>query len=812
MSFAPACLANYGFSLSDRYSASRSVISFYAAGVSARRVSSRLVGRDADLARLEEILGDAIDGVSSVAALSGEAGLGKSRLLAEFLTVARQRGALVLEGGCTAVSSGELPYAPIRAVLRDLTRQLGPVRIAELLGPAAADIEPFVPHLSAALPQARAVPRAASDTSREDRYESLLGLVAALAQDRVLVLVIEDLHWADRSSLDLLAFLVGNLHRSRTLFVLTCRDGAVRGANPVGRTVRELLRGPSAHLIELEPLTDSAMLELFRELIPDQLPAEELDQLLGLAEGCPYLAEELVAARSKGRGSLPVTVVQATLDALGDLSPDAVHLVRIAATFGRPIEEDLLAAAADMEDEQLASALREAIDSRLLVCDPAPVETGLDADGCYRLRHALAGEAIRQDRDLLPFERAGLHSAVATALDDFASASTSSAASLAGDAFGLKDVALGVEMAHHWVRAKRPVRALPVALTAARAAASAYALHEATAQYRLVLDLWEQVPERHRPTDRLAVLEAAAEAAEWVEPELALEFAEQARALLQQAQDVTRLGHLLTRVAEYSWLDGDARRSAEAHSEASRLHPPDDRAARARVLSNESRELAWRGQFAEAARQAQVAIEMARESGARLEECQARCTLGFGLTMTGRPREGLDAVKESVRLARAFGSGVDLLAATRTTPSCCRIRGEFESRPLSPRRVSTRCATVVSPTLWAVCSAPTRHGRSSGWGSQRPLVLWSKRHWRRWNPGESPRLSSSRCSWPRPRCGCSKDGMPVSAMLSLRSTAREPRPTTSNSAVSWRPAEPSWPCFTHNLRRRWRSSGTGCAT
>ena len=181
--------------------------------------SPTFVGRVEELQALEAALKRAADADPTVVLVGGEAGVGKTRLVAELIARSIPDGTRVLVGGCVPVGDGALPYAPIVEALRTLVGDLGVGAVRELVGPAWRELARLLPALGE--PDRRGPPGQAAQARL---FELLLGLLGRLGEQAPLVLVVEDLHWADRSTRDLLAFLVRNLRRERLLVVVTYRD------------------------------------------------------------------------------------------------------------------------------------------------------------------------------------------------------------------------------------------------------------------------------------------------------------------------------------------------------------------------------------------------------------------------------------------------------------------------------------------------------------------------------------------------------------------------------------------------------------
>jgi predicted ATPase len=212
------------------------------------RVSSQsFVGRAEELGLLAAALGRAGAGAPGIVLIAGEAGVGKTRLVDEFAAQAAAEGARVLAGGCIELGEGALPYAPIVEALRSLARGLDLAVLRSLAGPAHGLLAGLLPELGDG--QAEAV----TGGSQARLFEVLLGLLGRLGEQAPVVLVVEDLHWADRSTRDLLAFLVRNLHAERVLLVATYRSDELHRRHPMRPFLAELARGGRAQRVDLAP-------------------------------------------------------------------------------------------------------------------------------------------------------------------------------------------------------------------------------------------------------------------------------------------------------------------------------------------------------------------------------------------------------------------------------------------------------------------------------------------------------------------------------------------------------------------------------
>src|SRR5689334_768122 len=417
--------------------------------VTTRVTSARVVGREAELAELEAVLADASAGRPSIAFLAGESGVGKTRLLSEFerRASAGDPPARVIGGDCVELGEGELPYAPIVAALRPLVRQHDPV-LDGLPAATRAELGALIPGLGG---EAAPIRQLEGDDAAQARlFEALLSLFDELGRDRTLLLTIEDIHWADRSTRSFLAFLARSLCDERVMVVATYRLDELHRRHPLRPLLAELERNARARRVELSPLSRKELHEQLADILGAPPEAELLDRLWSRSEGNPLFTEELLAAGLDGRGTLPPTLRDALMVRVERLS-EASQLVLRVVSKGRRLDTDLIADVTGLGPAELSGALRETLASHILA---------VNEDGWYSFRHALLREVVADD--LLPGERSELHLQLAHALERRASESGEGAHLAAG-------------IAHHYYAAGDQPAALAASVRAAEAADKVHA-------------------------------------------------------------------------------------------------------------------------------------------------------------------------------------------------------------------------------------------------------------------------------------------------------------------------------------------------
>jgi DNA-binding CsgD family transcriptional regulator/tetratricopeptide (TPR) repeat protein len=602
--------------------------------------TGRFVGRTQELAWLRELLARAAAGEPLVAVIGGEAGVGKTRLVEQFATAATQQGVRVLRGGCVPLGEEGLPFAPVTEALRGLAGELDPGELEAVAGPARADLTRLLPDLVWSGEAAMG----AAVAGQGRLFERLLGVVERLAAHAPLLWVVEDLHWADRSTRDLLAYLATYLRSGRVMVVLTFRSDELDRRHPLRGLLGELARNRRTRRLDLARFTRAGLAEQLAGLLGAEVPARLVDDIYARSEGNPFFAEELLlAGEDAGAGALPPSLREVLLARVVRLGDRTQQVLGVAAAAGPGVTQPTLAAVTGIDDQALLDGLREAVDQQLLVPEPG-------GDG-YLFRHALVAEAVYSE--LLPEERVRLHTELASALE----ASVES---------GDPPATRAARLAYHWAAAGDQPRALSASVQAAAAAEGVYAFAEAQLQLERVLALWERVPdaEQRASTDRVGLLSRCAEAAYAAgDPARAAQLVRQVLPLVDETRQPQRAGLLHEQLARCLRILSDPA-ALGAQQQAVRLIPPEPSVERARVLGSLAQYLlVVVDRFEEARGPAEEAVAIAAEVGARAEEASARTTLGGALIYLGDADTGLAELAAAVGLATEAGDVIVVLRA-----------------------------------------------------------------------------------------------------------------------------------------------------
>ncbi|MBA2768085.1 MAG: AAA family ATPase, partial [Sporichthyaceae bacterium] len=595
-------------------------------------IRSPLVGRASELDRLAGLVGvDADSSGATAVLLSGDAGVGKTRLLAELQDRAEQAGWRVLTGHCLDFGESALPYLPFSEAFGRLAAE--EPTLASSLAASRPAIARLMPARRLLGDEQHAQGDRPERLDRADLFESVHAALQQLGGAAPLLLVVEDVHWADRSTREMLSFLFARNFTTPVSVVASYRSDDLHRRHPLRGAVAEWSRLGGVHRVDLTRLPDEAVRTLVQVLHGGPMPELALHRIVERAEGNAFFTEELVAAAADGGGPLPLELADLLLVRLDQLDDSSRLVVRAAAVSGRQVSHPLLQRVVD-QPAMLDGALRTAVEHNILV----PV--GSDS---YAFRHALLAEAVYDD--LLPGERARLHAAYVEALSS-------------GDIEGT-----AAELARH----ARAANDLP---TAARASAEAgdeafavAAPDEAASHFERALELVlrsEVADVLHKQGHRLDPVELTAKA---VKAATAAGNVLRAIALAQDQLDALPPdAPALSRAEVIQMLAGVAVQADSGPdvlaltSEALRLLPDaEPTPLRARILALHARATATRGRVDEATRWAEEALSIARRFRLADVESDASTTLARLEEQAGDSEQSRRTLEVAVAAARQAG-------------------------------------------------------------------------------------------------------------------------------------------------------------
>jgi DNA-binding NarL/FixJ family response regulator len=588
-----------------------------------RDAAKPILGRDDELADLTSYLGLESEPQSRSVLLGGDAGVGKTRLLAELTDRLAAAGWRTMVGHCLDLADTALPYLPFSEIFGRLST-IDPETAMRL-----AKEHPVLAHLQ---PGRRMISgtadRPSENLDRGELVDAVHGALGGLGRSAPLLVILEDVHWADQSTRDLLSLLFARPFESPVSVLASYRTDDLHRRHPMRAAVAEWARLPGLHRVQLGPLRDSDVRRLVGGMHAGAMSERDLHAIVARAEGNAFFAEELTVASESGCRGLPDDLADLLLVRLDRLGDGPKQVVRAASCAGRRVSHALLSQVVDQNDEDLELSLRAAVESNVLV------QVG---DEGYGFRHSLLAEAVYDD--LLPGERARIHSAYAQALNSRLVDGTAA------------------ELARHARAAHDLDTALRASINAGDDAMSVGGPDEAAQHYEAALDLLAD-PTRQAPAD-LDPISLVANAAEALtaagHPERAAALVEdQLRHLSADAPAQSR-ARLLMAMATAASLTDVPLGALEAMTEALSLIDEEPTPLRAKVLSVLALANAHRGRDEEAARHASQALGLAQKLDLPRVVADATTTLAGVDERGGDPDAARKALEQIVFLARTEG-------------------------------------------------------------------------------------------------------------------------------------------------------------
>ncbi|MFB4298207.1 AAA family ATPase [Actinomadura sp. NTSP31] len=597
-------------------------------------MASVFVARTAELAALSDAFARACEAGPMAVLIGGDAGIGKSRVVAEFAARLPSR-TRVVRGDCLEAGGG-FAYAPFIAAMRALVRDLGPDHAAGLLpGGGRLGLAHWLPVLGAAPDEPDPV------YGKARLFEDVLTLIERAARERPLVLVVEDLHWADPSSRELLVFLVHNLAGPGVLLVGTYRSADLDERHPLRPVLTGLARSPRVRRTEPAPLTCAEVRRLVAGRLGYEPDRDVVEEIARRSEGNPLFVEALADAGAQGGTPRRLRdLLLAGFRSLPDGSRSVLHAASVASAWGGGLAHRFLASVTGLDDLALEDAIRPAVEHGLLLTE---------GDG-YAFRHALLRQAVYED--VLPSARARMHKR--------------SGAALQADPDLVPDGRAAAEEAAHWCAAGEKERAFDALWRAAAAARAVHAHPERLRILERVLRQWDDVagPERVLGVDRAEVLHRAAEACLSAgEAARGVALATEALAALDRESDPGRAALLLELRSLLRHRLGDPALD-DLRAAVALLPAWAPAAVRGRPLSTLANRLFLLSSPDESRALATEALEAGRESGDARVRAWALLTLGSLDGAAGDLDTALARIAEAARITRAAGeSAVPLVIA-----------------------------------------------------------------------------------------------------------------------------------------------------
>ena len=592
-------------------------------------MSAEFIGRKSELSRLRTAFERSAAGFPQTVLLGGEAGVGKSRLVQEF---ARRSGGRLALGSCVEVGGDGVPYAAFTGALRALSE----AGVLACDGWERDELARLLPELGAAPPT-----RIDDEFGRARLFEAVRAALVGAAAEKPVLLVVDDLHWADRATRDLFGYLARVLRTGRVLLVGTYRDDELHRGHPLRPLVAELSRVREVERIDLGRFDRRETAKHLEALLSRVVDSVMVEDVYCRAEGNAFFTEELAASVECGEDELSWTLHDLFMTRVETLPEETQRLLRLISCAYQPTHTPLIARIAGLDESELAERLRPAFALHIL--------SGECGDA-FRFRHALMREVLRED--LLPGERARICRQLAEILE--------AEPGLVGED------AREVQLAHYWYRAKVGDKALAASLRAAKAANAKFAFADELAMIERALELWGSV--QHRPEDpadeiywmyraSLATWRAGA-------PDRGLSFAEAGLAAIDVQARPTLAAHLYEQRSTHRGHLG--RLDYEGMYRAVGLLPAEEYPAkRAFMLARLAAKLCLHGRISEALGAAEEARDLSAQATDEGDRILAQSAYATVLFHAGAWEEGLELQHAARAQAEGMGRTPALLSRTQ---------------------------------------------------------------------------------------------------------------------------------------------------
>jgi len=607
------------------------------------------VGREREMDELRGGLDDTLSGHGRLLLLMGEPGIGKTRMTEELGTWAKLRGAQVLVGRCYE-GEGAPPYWPWVQVIRSYIHDRDAEAIVSVMGQGAADIAQVVSDVRERIPNLAEPPQLDPEQARFRLFDSISMFLRSASRGQPLVVVLDDLHWADKPSLLLLQFLAREIRSSRLLILATYRDVELRRQHPLAQTLAELAREQISSRIVLRGLTEQDIARYIEMTAGTPAPADLVRTVFRETEGNPFFVSEIVRLlASEGRleqptaGSWSISIPQSVREVVGrrldQLSEPSNALLQIASVVGREFALGVVQAASELDGVSITEAIDEAVAARVV----AEAARSLDR---YTFSHALIRETLYEE--IPTTRRVGLHRKIGEVLEMLYE--NAPEPHLAELAYHFLEAAPGGDVS----------KAVAYAERAASRAMSQLAYEEATKHYQMALEALDLAPAD--PSRRCQLL------LDWGEASRRAGDIESARSCFFHAADLARsTGDARSLAAAAIGLRAGASfgsvddRRAAILEEALDAVGESDSALRSRLLAELARTIYFGPDAARVRTLADEAVAAAERSTDRIALAEALSARAYVLWFYDGPEERIEAGDRIEDLGRRAGDTEILL-------------------------------------------------------------------------------------------------------------------------------------------------------
>jgi tetratricopeptide (TPR) repeat protein/predicted Ser/Thr protein kinase len=621
----------------------------------------RMVAREAELRELKGYVDLTISGQGQLVAIAGEPGIGKTRLAREGLIYARLRGCRVFAGACYEQEGG-VPYLPFVEAFQDYLKTTGAAQVADELSGQGAELIKIVPDFADAVPGLTASVALEETHERLRLYDAVADFFVQVSQRAPVVMLLDDVHWADGATLQLMRHLARRLHGERILLIGTYRDVELDRQHPLADVLREMNRERLYQRVLLRRLNADGVRAMIGAMFGVEQVSEEFGALIFReTEGNPFFVEEVlkhliesgaIYRENGGWGrkkiaeiEVPQSVKEVIGRRLEQVSDTCRQTLTIAAVIGKRFDFDVLVHTADAGEDQVLDSIEEAMRSQLLG------EEKVGGAVMYDFAHALIRETLYESLSLR--RRMRLHQRVGEALESVYAKSTD---------------AVIEDLAFHFVRSPQAEvdKAVGYALRAAEKAQRVHAHEEAVKFYTEALDL---LREANRQAEAADVLERLAEPTYLAtgDRQRATTLLADALAYFEGAGDRLRVAEIRRKIGRILQLNDEFPEAIPYLQQAlavfEREGAPEDVT---RTLVELARAEDFSSHYEEAKAYALRARDLAMAIGMRSEEAMATSELGLLAQRLGTLDEARPLLERAIQLAEPRTHPLDWLVLRRT--------------------------------------------------------------------------------------------------------------------------------------------------
>jgi ATP/maltotriose-dependent transcriptional regulator MalT len=627
-----------------------------------RTLAPTLIGRQQELEALARYLQEAHSGQGQIVFVSGEAGVGKTRLVREFIRrIDRDISVEVIEGHCYDEHPAP-PYGPFTDLIRLLVQVHGSEALVAAAGPWAADLMRVMPEL---LPESHQT--AAGDdlqAARRRLFQAIYQVLRPQPEAASRMLILEDLHWSDQASQDLIYYLARAIEHDRVLIVATYRSDEIHRLHPLAALIARLTRDRLYQDLRLHPLSRGELAELLADTLEVAPTPVVLDALYERTEGNPFFTEEVLTSlfehgrsgvlfgadafnHSLSAVEIPLSIKDSVLRRVADLESETATVLRDAAVVGRRFDFDLLQQLTGIDEHRLVRHLAVLVERQLIV------EERVGPEDSYRFRHELIREALYDE--LLRRERRMLHREVLHTLEKL----------YAADLAEVVD-----QLAYHALHARDYAAASHYSSLAAARALAVHAYREALGHYETALEALEQNDRTGDGSRRADILARLGHVAYLIsEPRRSAGYWREALAIYEQLHQKHAIADVQRWLGRAAWDLGDteeafaltraALRTLEGETPGHELARVQSALAHLYMLTRDTDPAAMQ----ECINWGRRALELAEALDDDAVATNAHNSVGVALIEMGDVAAGLEHLERSLHLARVTNLPVDLVRA-----------------------------------------------------------------------------------------------------------------------------------------------------